>query len=150
MLEINAKNAENISALLKQLSERAEDVTEKNLAEIVKQDMRVLCVWWFCENDQFKNVGIVGMASIYFRQTLMGKFGIIEDVVVSESYLGKGIGDKLIRALIEEAKKRGVKYIELTCNPRRIAAKKLYQKHGFKLVAAAVGEDGTNYYRLYL
>ena len=57
--------------------------------------------------------------------------GWIEGLVVSENYRGQGIGRKLLEKVIEEAKKKGLKSLNLTSREERIAANKLYQKMGF-------------------
>ena len=131
-----------MNALLRQLSEKAQKISKEDLKKILMQEMLLA--------HAFKGNLFIGMASIHFRQTLIRKVGIIEDVVTDKNYRGKGIGRKLTEMLIEEAKKRRAEYIELTSNPKRKAAIALYKKLGFKLIAKAVGKNGTNLYRLYL
>ncbi|MEK7060924.1 MAG: GNAT family N-acetyltransferase, partial [Patescibacteria group bacterium] len=63
------------------------------------------------------------------------------DIVVDEEYRGKGIGTKLITAAINQARKEGVKHIDFTSRPQRVAANRLYQRLGFK-------KRETNVYRL--
>ena len=55
----------------------------------------------------------------------------IESVVVSSKMRGKGLGQKLMEHLIEEAARMKVDCIHLTSNPSRVAANSLYQKTGF-------------------
>ena len=52
-----------------------------------------------------------------------------EDVVVDNSERGKGVGTKLTRKLLEEAKKAGVNFVDV--NTRRPDAKAFYEKLGF-------------------
>lgn len=127
---------ERINELLGQLSEKARKLAKEDLKRIFSQPGFYLVVI-------FNGKKLVGMASIHFRETLMHKVGIIEDVVVDESYRGCKLGEKLNKILIEEAKKRGVEYIELTSKPQRKIANILYKKLGFK-------KPKTNYLRLYL
>ena len=54
---------------------------------------------------------------------------------------GKGIGEKLTQFAIDYAVEQGFAEIDLTSNPTRVAANKLYQKLGFVL-------RETNIYRL--
>jgi ribosomal protein S18 acetylase RimI-like enzyme len=82
---------------------------------------------------------IVGFGTINFGilPDINGFFGKIEDVVVDVNYQNQGIGTKLCKHLIAIAKVFqmngvSVKQIELTSNPKRIAAHKLYEKLGFK------------------
>jgi 8-oxo-dGTP pyrophosphatase MutT (NUDIX family)/predicted GNAT family N-acyltransferase len=86
---------------------------------------------------------LVGMGWIFPRQTLLRKQAVVEDMIVDESQRGKGYGEKILLNLIDWAKKQGVEVVELTTNPKRIAANGLYQKVGFKLHV-------TNHYLLNL
>ena len=58
-----------------------------------------------------------------------GKVGHIEDVVVSKEYQGKGIGEKIIRALLEYAQKNNCYKTILDCSDE---IKPFYEKIGFK------------------
>lgn len=90
-----------------------------------------------------KNGRLLGMGWIFPRQTLLRKQAVIEDMIVDEKYRGQGLGEKILLDLISWAKKNGVEVVELTTNPKRIAANALYQKVGFKL-------HETNHYLLNL
>ncbi|HLD39626.1 MAG TPA: GNAT family N-acetyltransferase [Candidatus Nanoarchaeia archaeon] len=59
-------------------------------------------------------------------------FGFIEDVFVDETFRGRGFGEKIVTALIEEAKKN--KCYKLICTSRfsNERAHHLYEKLGFK------------------
>ena len=67
-----------------------------------------------------------------------GYFAKIEDVVVDEKYRGKGLGKKLIQELIKIAKKKKVKKINLTSNPKRVEARKFYESMGFEIYDTGV------------
>jgi N-acetylglutamate synthase-like GNAT family acetyltransferase len=56
---------------------------------------------------------VVGMASLHYMETLAKKSVWIEDVAVFPKYQGKGLGKKIMKHVIEEAKKHGVKHIDL-------------------------------------
>lgn len=134
--KIDDKMTARINELSRQLSERARKLSKEDLKRIFAQPGFYLAVIFIGEK-------LVGMATIYFRETLMRKVGVIEDVVVDESCRGHKLGEKLNKMLIEEAKKRGAEYVELTSRPRRKTANVLYKKLGFK-------KPETNYLRLYL
>ena len=85
---------------------------------------KCLCVLVAYDKDK-----IIGMASIVIYDKLGGKVGIIEDVVVSSKFRGKGIGKNLTMGLIEEAKKSGCHFADV--NTRRADAKEFYLKLGF-------------------
>lgn len=90
-----------------------------------------------------KDGEIMGMGWIFPRQTLLRRQAVVEDMIVNDKYRGQGLGEKVLRDLIDWAKKQDIEVIELTTNPKRIAANSLYQKVGFKL-------HPTNHYLLKL
>ncbi len=79
-----------------------------------------------------KTGSIVGAACLGVFRTPSGLHAHIEDVIVDESMRGKGIGEGLVRVLLDIARQMGLKGVSLTCNPRRVAANELYKKMGFK------------------
>ena len=76
---------------------------------------------------------LIGLGWIFTRQTMLRKQAVVEDMIVDDAYRGKGYGKKMLLELIDWAKKEGVDTIELTSNPKRIAANELYKKVGFTL-----------------
>ncbi len=76
---------------------------------------------------------LVGMGWIFPRQTMLRKQAVIEDMIVEEGMRGKGYGKEIVLALIKWARKNKIEVIELTSNPKRIAANELYKNVGFKL-----------------
>lgn len=86
---------------------------------------------------------IIGLGWIFSRQTLLRKQAVVEDMIVDQDYRGRGFGEKILLNLIEWARKKGIEVVELTTNPKRVAANNLYKKIGFKL-------HETNHYLLNL
>lgn len=76
---------------------------------------------------------LIGFGWIFPRQTALRKQAVIEDMIIDETYRGRGLGAAILEDLIKWAKNQGVEVIELTTNPKRIAANELYQKYGFVL-----------------
>jgi ribosomal protein S18 acetylase RimI-like enzyme len=74
---------------------------------------------------------IIGMATLYIIQKLGRRTASMEDVIVEEGHRGQGLGTRLVSALIEEGKKRGIGSISLTSRAERVAARKLYESLGF-------------------
>ena len=64
----------------------------------------------------------------------------IDDVVVDSSARGRGVGEALNLAALDEARRRGASEVDLTSRPKREAANRLYLRLGF------VPRD-TNVYR---
>lgn len=102
-------------------------LSDKNIAVIVAQD----------------GERIVGMAMLYSIVRVDEVSGIVDDVVVSDAYRGQGIATHVMARLIETARERGLKHLDLTSRPSREAANHLYQKVGFQ-------KRETNPYRLKL
>ena len=84
---------------------------------------------------------VVGMAMLFTMQKVGKRVASVEDVVVLSEYRGKGIGEKLMRGILIEAKRRKLHSLSLTSRPTRVAANKLYKKLGFK-------RKETNAYKL--
>ena len=59
-------------------------------------------------------------------------FGLMEDVLVGEAFRGKGYGEKIVKAIIEEAQKRGCYKLICTSRFSNERAHHLYEKLGFK------------------
>jgi ribosomal protein S18 acetylase RimI-like enzyme len=75
---------------------------------------------------------IVGAATLGVFRTPSGLHAHVEDVIVDDALRGQGIGEALVKGLLDIAREMGLKGVSLTCNPRRAAANGLYRKMGFK------------------
>lgn len=132
--EFSDKDLADINSLLGELSSHPQTVAKTDLARVLEHG-RIATV-----RDSNR---IVGMATLCTFHTLHGSIGRIEDVVVAKSHRGHNLGKRLMASLISLAKAKGLRYLELTNWPRRLAANALYKKLGFVMYP-------TNYYRLYL
>lgn len=83
---------------------------------------------------------IVGMYTLIYYRIPYKRKGWIEDVVVDEAYRRKGFAKMMLNHGIEEAKRLGIKSLNLTSSPEREFANKLYLQLGFK-------KRSTNVYR---
>lgn len=75
---------------------------------------------------------VVGSTSLIIEPKFIhngGKVGHIEDVVVSKEYQGKGIGEMLMKSLLELAKNNNCYKTILDCSDE---IKPFYEKIGFK------------------
>lgn len=75
---------------------------------------------------------IVGATTLLIEQKFIhqgGKVGHIEDVVVSKEHQGKGIGEKVMVAALDYAKKKGCYKTILDCDDN---VKPFYEKIGFE------------------
>ena len=86
---------------------------------------------------------IVATGTLCIKHTLEFTIADIESVVVSSKCRGRGYGKELMTAMVEAAKKMNVRHIQLTSNPARVAANRLYRELGFERYE-------TNCYKLLL
>jgi len=96
----------------------------------------------FLYQAQHRDCGdeIIGLATLAVYRVPTGVRGYIEDVVVDERMRGRRIGEALMRACLEEAKRQGAPHVMLTSNPARLVANRLYLRMGFE-------QRHTNVYR---
>ena len=120
--------------LMPQLAPGCDLPTKKGLEVIVNSDASLI----FMAEE---NTEILGTLTLVFNKIPTGDKVWIEDVVVDKSVRGKGVGIKLLEFAIGYVQSQGIKNINLTSSPDRVAANKLYQKLGFI-------QRETNVYRL--
>lgn len=70
---------------------------------------------------------IIATGTLCVKHTLEFAIADIESLVVSTQCRGKGYGKELMAHMIETSKKIGIHHIQLTPNPKRVAANMLYQ-----------------------
>ena len=75
---------------------------------------------------------IVATGTLCIKHTLEFTIADIESVVVSSRCRGRGYGKELMLAMVDAAKSLNVHHIQLTSNPARVAANRLYQSLGFE------------------
>lgn len=74
---------------------------------------------------------IVATGTLCIKHTLEFTMADIESVVVSSRCRGRGYGKELMTAMMAAARELKVHHIQLTSNPARVAANRLYQELGF-------------------
>ena len=124
----NAVTDEIVAAferLIPQLSSSSPAPTRDQLAAIVEDPFSVLYV-------ARVNGDIVGSLTLAMYQIPTGLKAWIEDVVVDGAARGKGVGEALSAAALDEARRRGAKDVSLTSRPFRESANRLYQRLGFQ------------------
>ncbi|TWO32274.1 GNAT family N-acetyltransferase [Seonamhaeicola sediminis] len=121
--------------LIPQLSSSSSLPSKKDLETIINSNNTKLFV-----AEEGNN--IIGTLTLVFNKIPTGEKAWIEDVVVSESARGKGVGKRLTQFALDYALEKGISKIDLTSSPERFAANKLYQKLGFQ-------KRATNVYRYF-
>ncbi len=128
---------DTLNKLMRQLSSSISPLTNSYLSSVLSVPSFSL----FVAKDDSNT--IIGAGSLIVFEMLSGKRGTLEDLVIDENQRGKGIGKMLMNEMIKKAREEGVKYIDLTSRPSRVAANHLYQSLGFE-------KRETNVYRLML
>jgi len=131
-----AQLLEGVNRLLPQLSSRAAALEMADLDRLITSSASTLLV-------ARRDGELVGMLTLVTFMIPSGRRAWIEDVVVDEAARGSGVGGALTTAAIAEARRRGVRSIDLTSRPTRVGANALYQKLGFE-------QRVTNVYRYFL
>lgn len=121
LLQFNTDQFKQLQALMHVLSPRCV-LTEEILTVALQSSL----VYVAEEGNR-----IIGMATLCIGCTPTGRKASIEDVVVCPECQGKGIGEALVRRLIEEVGKNAPIQVQLTSKPARVAANALYVKLGF-------------------
>ena len=81
----------------------------------------------FCLLDDYE---VIGCAQLFYYSRLQGMLvGMIEDVVVKNTFQNQGIGTNLIKNIIANAREKNIKKISLASS---ISGKDFYPKLGFK------------------
>lgn len=120
---INDEEREQIAALVAQLSSK--EIDTSRFDEVARStDAQLLAAR--------REGRIVGVTVLALYPTLTGRKAWIEDVVVDTSVRGAGIGRALVERAIAEAQACGATTIDLTSNPSREAAHRLYRACGFE------------------
>ncbi|MFZ1983720.1 MAG: GNAT family N-acetyltransferase [Desulfatitalea sp.] len=136
IIEARAFNPEllaAVNALLPQLSDAARPIGEAEMAAVLCTQGTILFV--AVEAEKY-----FGMLTLVTFAALTGKRARIEDLVVDAQARGKGVGRRLVAHAIQAAERSGARGVDLTSNPSRLAANRLYQAMGFEL-------QSTNVYR---
>ena len=132
----DGKTLRAVNELIPQLSQSASVMNEIQLRQLVESEATKL---FFAQDKEV----VLGMLSLIIFSIPTGTKAWVEDVVVSQTARGKGVGVALMNHALAVAKDAGAKSIDLTSRPSREIANKLYQKLGFTA-------RETNVYRLKL
>lgn len=123
LLTYSPQDLLELDALMQELS--ASSFCNKGLLEAALEDANVH-VYVIRDGGH-----IVATGTLCVKHTLEFTIADVESVVVSSSCRGRGYGRELMTAMIEAAKGLKAHHIQLTSNPARVAANRLYQEMGF-------------------
>jgi GNAT superfamily N-acetyltransferase len=77
-------------------------------------------------------VGTFQMNVLRFLTRAGGRVALIEAVMVSRSSRSQGVGTRMMRFAIDEARRRGCVRVQLTSQKRRTRAHRFYERLGFE------------------
>ncbi len=123
--EATPELAQRLAALQAQLGPSVAPVDQTHLGLLVQAESTRLLVARIGDE-------IVGMLTLLLAPVPSGWHAYIEDVVVDEPYRGRGVAAKLVDAALDTAARTGAEKVELTSNPLREAANRLYERLGFE------------------
>ena len=123
--------------LLPQLSKSAPQLEAYDLESIVASPATMLLL---ARDDANQ---IMGTLTLVLFRSPSGARGWIEDVIVDESARGNGVGEALVEAAVDNARRANARTLDLTSNPKREAANRLSVRCGFE-------QRTTNVYRFSL
>jgi GNAT superfamily N-acetyltransferase len=130
--QAKAEDIDTMSMLLAQLFSIEKDFTPDHLKQ--RQGLEKL----LAASDAYVAVSehegeVVGMATLQVLISTAegGLCGLIEDVVVSESCRGKGIGKALMDHLVQWSEKQGLTRLQLLADRQNQPALMFYQSHGW-------------------
>jgi GNAT superfamily N-acetyltransferase len=77
--------------------------------------------------------GVVGFCSLAVKNSLWqeSRIGTISEMVVDDAYRKRGVGTALLGTIVDMARQRGCRLIELDSAFHRDAAHRFYEKAGF-------------------
>ncbi len=131
--KINQDDLSNVLDLIIELAvfEKESSAVELTLDQLKKDFSENLFDCLVAEHNE----GVIGMALFYSRySTWKGKTIHLEDLIVTNSYRGKGVGKLLLDKLIFTAKEQGVKRVEWNVLDWNEPAISFYKNVGAKIL----------------
>jgi ribosomal protein S18 acetylase RimI-like enzyme len=125
--EFSPELADRIRELAQMIGHNHKELTDADLQEIIDSKTTTL----FVAIDQVTNK-IAGMATLIVYRIPYVRKAYFDDLVVDETYRGKGIGSELIKRVIHTATEMKAAYLDFSSRPRREEGNSLYEKFGFE------------------
>jgi len=132
MVPLSAGEMARLNELYQELGGKADTVTRESIAAAIKDGRSLILVARDSERESDWRKEIVGMGTLAVCHTISGGEGHIEHVSVHPSARRGGVASAIVRALLEEARRRNLKRVDLTSNPNRPGTLELYTGLGFE------------------
>ena len=127
LTEVTDEIVEAFGRLLPQLSRSARPLDRAAIARVAGSAGSTLLI---ARGDDGL---IMGMLTLVMFHIPTGLRAIIEDVVTDDAARGQGVATALTTEAIRIARAAGVRDVDLTSRPSRVAAGRLYEKLGFEI-----------------
>ena len=127
---IEAKYMKELIDLLQDISNFKPNNSEyKSIYDSFIAQNDVIGVVALVKHNKFSNERVVGFGSLHMSKRIRGGvIGFIEDVAVNENFRKKGIGELIIKELMDKAREKKCFKLVLQCKE---VTKTFYQKIGF-------------------
>ena len=149
IIEIRKGNREDIAQALNLVKELATYEKAPDEVEVTPEEM---LEWGFGADKQFdffvalQNKMIVGIALYYYKySTWKGKCLFLEDIIVTESHRGKGIGKLLFDKVVQVSIEQKVRRMEWQVLDWNTPAIEFYKKYNVTLDGEWVNCKLTNH-----
>ena len=132
-----------VKTLLQELIDSMEDTEGFDIEQSLKNYRNLLNdAEYYILTAKDKNE-LLGLVSFTTRKTLLhpAPCGLIDEMIVSQTVRGKGIGNQLVLAAIEECRKLGCCEIEVSTEKSNSAARRFYKSCGFEEEAVLLEMD---------
>jgi len=127
MLQVNEEVFQSFERLISQLSERNPPPNWEALEAMSASKETFV----YLARQKDTDGEIIGSATLATFHTPTGVHGWIEDVIVDCAARRQGVGKALTQACLDKARDLGLREVNLTSRPSRVAANRLYQAMGF-------------------
>ncbi len=126
--EFSVEVAGAVRSLTSQLGQDSQELDDESIKEIIDSPVTHLYFARLSETHE-----IVGMVTLSVFRIPYRRRAWIDDIVVDQMHRNNGFGVQLLKYAMEMAKEKHAKILDLTSQPVRVSANKLYLSLGFKM-----------------
>lgn len=126
--EFSVEVADAVRSLTSQLGQDSQALDDESIKEIIDSPVTHLYLARLSDTHE-----IVGMVTLSVFRIPYRRRAWIDDIVVDQMYRNNGFGVQLLKYGMEMAKEKHAKILDLTSQPIRVSANKLYLSLGFKM-----------------
>ncbi len=133
IVEATESDLPDMVGLLTELSSSLEQPHDLDQQELIDNCLSIIhnpLAFILLAKEEAKTVGLIDFS---MRRTALhrGPSALVDEIVVTQEYRGKGIGSSLLTAAIDKCRQLGCCEIEVSTEMSNEAARALYQASGF-------------------